>query len=48
MVGVGFAMMILIEEACGKIGDACNRLTSLEEERDLSPAAMVGSFRRYK
>jgi hypothetical protein len=48
MVGVGFAMMIIVEEACGKIGDACNMITGQEEEGDLSPAALVGSFSRYK
>ena len=48
MVGVGFAMMNIVEEACGKIGNVCNRITGQEEEGDLSPAAMVGSFSRYK
>ena len=48
MVGVGFALMILIEETCGKLGDAYDRLIGKEEERELSPAAMVGSFSRYK
>jgi hypothetical protein len=48
MVGVGFGMMILVEETCEKIGDSCNRVTGQEEEGDMSPAAMVGSFSRYK
>ena len=48
MVRVGFAVMIIVEEACGKIGDACNRITGQEEEGYLSPAALVGSFSRYK
>ena len=47
MVGIGFALMVLIDDTCGKIGDAYNRLTG-QEERELSPAAMVGSFSRYK
>ena len=48
MVAVGFAMMILVEETRGKLGDAYDRLIGREEERELSPAAMVGSSSRYK
>ena len=46
MDGVGFDMMILAEESCGKIVDACNRITGQEEERDLGPEATAGSCRR--
>ena len=46
MDGVGCDMMILAEESCGKIVDACNRITGQEEERDLGPEAMAGSCRR--
>ena len=48
MVAVGFAMMILVEETCGKLGDAYDRLKGKDEERELISAAMVGSFSRYK
>ena len=48
MVGVGFAMMLLLEETCRKLGDAYDRLIDKEDERELSPAAMVESFSRYK
>ena len=48
MVGVGFVLMILVEETCMKIGHAHQRISGQEVERELSPAAMVGSFSRYK
>ena len=44
MVRLGFAMIILVEESCRKCGDAYDRLIDKEDERELSPAAMVGSF----
>eukprot|EP00092_Neocalanus_flemingeri_P032111 GFUD01034902.1.p1 GENE.GFUD01034902.1~~GFUD01034902.1.p1 ORF type:complete len:100 (+),score=31.42 GFUD01034902.1:69-368(+) len=50
LVGSGFMLMIALENLIDKLEEKCKKLMGQqkETEEDVDPAALVGSFKRYK
>ena len=48
MVGFGFMAMVGIETLCEKAGEKYQAVTGKPREPEKDPAALVGTFSRYK